>query len=373
MPKTNNKVKSLYIHIPFCDHICAYCDFHKLIYNEKFAKNYVDVLLNEIDSYNLESLSTIYIGGGTPTSLKDEDFEKLLKRCSSLLSDKYEFTVEANVENLTDKKLQIMKNYKVNRLSIGIESTNDCVLNLINRHHSFLDAKDAILRARSFGFNNINVDLIFGLPRQNKEVLIEDLKNIIALKTEHISIYSLIVSKGTIFYNKKIKELDEDTNRQYYDLILDTLRKNGYERYEISNFAKDHHYSKHNLVYWNDEEYVGVGLSASGYINNKRYRNTLNINEYLAGHYLNNQDIEIIDEKRHLEEYLMLKLRLEQGFDLSEFENTFGFDFITKFKDVVNELTKNSLMIVTKNNARLTDDGLMILDNILLKFYKNID
>ena len=180
MPKNkNNKVKSLYIHIPFCSHICAYCDFTKLIYNEEFAKKYVDVLLTEISSYNLGKMETIYVGGGTPTSLNDFDFERILRHISPLLEKDGEFTIEANVENLTVDKLSLMKQYGVNRLSIGVESTNDKILKSINRHHSFKEAKEAVELAKKMGFDNINVDLIYGLPGQTLDMLKTDLENII--------------------------------------------------------------------------------------------------------------------------------------------------------------------------------------------------
>lgn len=370
MPKSkNNKVKSLYIHIPFCSHICAYCDFTKLIYNEEFAKKYVDVLLNEISSYNLGNLETIYIGGGTPTSLDDFDFERILRHISPLLTSGGEFSIEANVENLTKKKLSLMKKYGVNRLSIGIESTNDETLKSINRHHTFDEAKKVVGLAKEMGFDNINVDLIYGLPGQTKGMLKEDLTNILSLDTDHISIYSLIVSPGTMFYNKKVTELDEELSRDYYDLILTTLREHGYERYEISNFARNGRYSRHNLVYWHNKQYVGVGLGASGYVDNYRYTNTRSLTEYLKGNYIDEKDF--IDDKKLLEEYLLTNLRLEKGFALEDYKETFKEDFIVRFIDVVEPLIKDGLLIIDEN-VHLSDEGLIILDHVLLKFLKQI-
>ena len=370
MPKRkNNKPKSLYIHIPFCSHICEYCDFTKLIYNEKFAKAYVDVLLKEISSYKLRKLDTIYIGGGTPTSLDDADFERILAFVSPMLESDAEFSVEANVENLTKEKLLLMRKYGVNRLSIGIESTNDEILKSINRHHSWMDAKDVVNLAKEVGFDNINVDLIYGLPGESKSLLIKDLNNILSLDVNHISIYSLIVSKGTMFYNRKIKELDEDTSREYYDLILKTLREHGYQRYEISNFAKNKAYSRHNLVYWHNKPYVGVGLGASGFVNYQRYTNTKNLTEYLKGHFYGYK--EDIDEKIELIEYLLTNVRLEEGFLLSDFKSRFGVDFTSRFKTLNEQLIKSGHLHI-KKRAHLTDDGLMILDHILLKYFKYI-
>lgn len=361
-----NKAKSIYIHIPFCEHICAYCDFTKLIYNERFAKDYVDVLLYEIDSYSPGKMDTIYIGGGTPTSLCDEDFERILKKVSILLNEGGEFSVEANVENLSKEKLLLMKKYGVNRLSIGVESTHDNILKEINRHHTFYDAINKVRLAKEMGFSRINVDLIYGLPNQKKTLLVEDLKNLLSLDVGHISIYSLSVNPGSMFYNRGIKELDQDESREQYDLILETLREHGYKRYEISNFARKKEYSRHNLTYWRDLPYIGVGLGASGYIGNIRYTNTRSLSEYLKGNYITFK--EEIDEKRHLEDYLMLNLRLEDGFKLKDFEETFGYSFKDKFADVVDQ----SLIVIDDETVRLTDDGLMILDRVLLKLFSLI-
>ena len=364
-----NKVKSLYIHIPFCAHICKYCDFTKLIYNEDFARKYVDVLLYELDSYKVGEFDTIYVGGGTPTSLGDESFKRILNELKKHLSKDYEFTVEANVENLSKEKLRIMKDAGVNRLSIGIESTNDKMLKSINRHHTFIDALKVIKEAKEVGFDNINVDLIYGLPNESIDDLKKDLKNIISLDVPHISIYSLIVEKGSIFYNEGVREQDEDSSREHYDLILKTLRENGFERYEISNFAKDKKYSRHNLTYWRDEEYYGIGLGASGYLNGKRYKNTSSLKKYLNKEFID--EIEEYDPKRELEDYLLTNLRLEQGFKKIDFEKRFNVSFEIKFKDVLDDLILKGFIKLSKDSIMLSDDGLMILDSILVKLYEH--
>ena len=232
-------LKSLYIHIPFCAHICKYCDFTKLFYNETFAKKYVKALLSEIDSYNINKVKTIYIGGGTPTSLSDEDFEMLLKHVSPLLIEGGEFDVEANVENLSKEKLALMAKYGVTRLSIGVQSTQNKRLKEIGRSHTYEDAVRVVNDAKKYGFKSINVDLIYGFEGETEQDLLNDLHNILALDIDHISIYSLIVSKGTVFYNQHYKEQSQEDSRRFYDVILSTLRKANYERYEISNFARN--------------------------------------------------------------------------------------------------------------------------------------
>lgn len=363
--KMSKKINSLYIHIPFCTHICRYCDFTKLFYNKKFSEPYLRALFSELDSYNIELVNTIYIGGGTPTSLSDEEFEGVLKKVSPLLINGGEFSVEANVENLTKTKLELMKKYQVNRLSLGVESTCDKCLKQIGRAHSFEEAKKAVELAKSYGFDNINVDLMFGFPGQNIDDLRNDLNNIIALNTQHISIYSLIVSPGTAFFNDGIKEQNEDSSRLFYDEILQSLRSVGYKRYEVSNFAKKGKESRHNLTYWQDKEYYGIGLGASGYIDGARYTNTKNIDNYINGKYVDVAE-EVTDNER-LEDFLLCNLRLEEGFLRKDFFDRFGIDFATKYKAQLPELTKNNLIIIENDRIKLSDDGIAIMDYILLK------
>lgn len=360
--------KSLYIHIPFCAHICKYCDFTKLIYNEEFAKKYVDVLLYELDSYHIGKVDTIYVGGGTPTSLKDADLKRILLALKPLLNDGGEFTVEANVENLDANKLDIFKECGVNRISIGVESTSDKMLNSINRHHTFKDAVSVVSLAKRKGFDNINVDLIYGLPGQSLEDLKTDLDNILSLDVPHISIYSLIVEKGSMFFNMGIKEQDENASREFYELIVSKLREAGYERYEISNFAKNKKYSRHNLTYWKDEEYYGLGLGASGYLNKVRYKNTSSLKKYLAKEFIDTK--EEVTLASEMEDYLLTNLRLEKGFKKEDFKKRFGVDFEIKFKEVITSLNKNSLFSISKDSIMLSDEGLILLDFVLVKLYE---
>ena len=361
--KTKNK--SLYIHIPFCDHICKYCDFTKLFYNEKFAKPYVKKLLEEIDSYHINQVNTIYIGGGTPTSLSDADFETLLKKVKSFLIDGGEFTVEANVENLTDSKLALMDKYGVTRLSIGVESTQNRRLKEIGRSHTYEDAVKVVNNAKKHNFDSINVDLIYGFKGQSEEDLKNDLKNILALDTDHISIYSLIVSPGTVFYNVKYPVQSEDASRAFYEIILNTLREHGYKRYEISNFARNEKYSKHNIVYWKDEEYYGCGLGASGYIDGVRYENTKNLDKYLNGEHIDSK--ETVSMEKDFTYYLLTNLRMEDGFLRKDFENRFGVDFVNKYQEKIAPFVESGDLIVTDDRVKLSDNGLLIMDYILLK------
>ncbi len=359
------RINSLYIHIPFCEHICGYCDFPKLFYNSKFSKPYLKALFYELSCYHPSNLKTIYVGGGTPTSLSLEEIESLLAHLKPLLAKDYEFTIEANAENLTEEKLKLFREYGVNRLSIGLESSDEKILKLMGRKHTFLDVKNIILKARQLGFKNINADLIFGYPNQNLDMLKKDLDNILSLNLEHISLYSLTVSKGTKFYNDGIKELNEDDSRIFYDFILNTLRKQGYKRYEISNFAKPGFESRHNLTYWRDENYYGIGLGASGFIDNIRYTNTKNLSSYLNHDFV--YEKEYLAKNEEIEDFLLTNLRLEDGFLDSSFKKRFGDSFLNMFKNKLTKLKENNLIIINDDKICLSDEGLIILDRVLLE------
>ena len=361
---SEHSIKSLYIHIPFCEHICKYCDFTKLFYNEKFAKPYIKALLKEIDSYQINKVKTIYIGGGTPTSLGDEDFETLLKKIKPFLLDGGEFTIEANVENLTKSKLDLMDKYGVTRLSIGVESTSNSTLKDIGRAHTYEDAIKTVNEAKKHNFDSINVDLIFGFKSQTIEQLKLDLQNIITLDVDHISIYSLIVSPGSAFHNMKYKEQDEDESAKFYELIVSTLRAAGYKRYEVSNFARNGKYSQHNLTYWHDQEYFGIGLGASGYLDGVRYENTKNLDKYLKGHFIDKK--ETVMKQSDLTYFLLTNLRLEDGFLRIEFENRFGFDFVKEYETKIQRFVDSGDLLIDEKSVRLSDKGLMIMDYILL-------
>lgn len=358
-----NKSRSLYIHIPFCSHICHYCDFVKLFYNNKFSEPYLKALFAEIDSYHIDKVDTIYIGGGTPTSLSDEEFTSLLDKVKDFLAPNGEFTVEANVENLTKEKLEIMKSRGVNRLSIGVESTNDEMLKAIGRYHTYEEVVKVVELAKQY-ISNINIDLIYGFPCQSEEDLRKDISNILSLDVDHISIYSLIVSECTKFYKDGVKEQDQDESRKFYDIILKELREHGYERYEISNYARNGKYSRHNLVYWHNQEYYGVGLGASGYIAGARYTNVKSLKQYLEGNYVDIK--ETLSKDELLEEYLLCHFRLEKGFAKNDFKNRFDQEFAEVFRGKVDSLIERKLLIIGKENVRLSDDGMAIMDNVIV-------
>ena len=366
-----NKPTSLYIHIPFCKAICDYCDFPKLQYFRHFAIKYLEQLQKEMDSYDINHhLKTIYIGGGTPTSLDDDLFEKLLQMVLPYTKEVEEYTVEANPESLSLTKLTLMKKYGVNRLSIGVESTNDKILASINRGHTFLDVQRAIENARNVGFDNINVDLILGLPHVSNKELEKDILNILSLKPEHISCYSLTVHENTVFGIKHIAPVNDDISRNQYDLVEQILSKNGFIHYEVSNWAKPNRESKHNLVYWKNEQYYGLGMGASGYIDGVRYTNTMSINKYNDGD--NQKETEVVDQESDRSYELMLNLRTIYGLSLEKWQEKFNEDFYQEHQETLDSLIKDKLLIYKEEENRLipTYEGMMILDTILLQLLK---
>ncbi len=362
------KINSLYIHIPFCKNICPYCDFVKFYSNKSWEDQYIKRLiedLNEVEK-KFKKFKTIYIGGGTPSILSSENLINLLKTLNKLKKKKCEFTIEANPEDIDDNFLQIIKEYNINRISIGIQSFNKSILKEIKRDYS-INYFELIKKVKKY-IKNMNIDLIFGFKDQTLKDLDEDLNSFIKLDVNHISIYSLIVDEGSIFYVKKYEEQDEDLSRKFYDFILNKLRNNGYERYEISNFAKKRKYqSKHNLNYWKNKEYVGLGLASHGYIYPNRYNFTKSLSNYL-----NREDLiekEVVNPKTMKEYFFLTNLRLKDGFKLKDYKKTFKSEFVDDYEVLVNSLIKDNLAKITKNRFYLTDEGLIILDFILLKFF----
>ena len=351
-----NKANSLYIHIPFCESICDYCDFAKLQYFHTFADQYLVALEKELKKrVDNKELKTIYIGGGTPTALDDEQFEKLLKMVLPYSKRVEEYTVEANPESLTLSKIKLMRKYGVNRLSIGVESTDDKILKSINRKHTFSDVKKAVGLAKENGIDNINLDLIIGLPNVTEKMLEKDIENILSLNPNHISCYSLTVHEHTIFHINGIEEPVEQFAYESYKLINEILGEHGFEHYEVSNWAKPGKESKHNLTYWNNERYYGIGLAASGYLGNIRYKNTTNFNKYIS--FKNEIEQEIVSDKDQVEYEIMLRLRTKYGLDISK---------LNLNKKVIQEYVDGGYLTLNGNQLIATFEGMMILDKIVL-------
>ena len=360
-----SKVQALYIHIPFCNKICDYCDFTKLQYFRKFAVPYLEALEDELASYFIGDLKTIYVGGGTPTALEDDLFEQLLKIIDKYSNGVQEYTFEANPESLTPQKIALMKQHGVNRVSLGVQTTNDNILQAINRDHTFEQVQEAVKNLRDGGIDNINVDLILGLPHTSENILRQDLANILALFPNHISCYGLTVHPHTVFFNKGIKEPKGDVLRDYYDVVEEILAKNGFVHYEVSNWAKPGYESEHNLTYWRNEQYYGTGLSASGYLGKIRYKNTTNLSQYLDRAFIAEE--EQVSSRDKMVYQIMLNLRTNEGLNIDSFKKEFSVNLLKTKSFAIKELTKAGFIAVKDNIIKATYAGMMTLDQIILQ------
>lgn len=354
---------SIYIHIPFCNSICTYCDFCKIFYNKKYINDYLNNLEQEIKvRYKSEIVNTIFIGGGTPSSLDDEELIRLMNIIEIFkLNDNYEFTVECNIESITENKLKIMKKYGVNRISIGVESFDNSIIKLLGRNHTKKDVYNKIGIVKRY-FSNINIDLIYA-AYDDINILKSDIDCFLKLDIPHISTYSLIIEDNTMLKINGMKNIGEDIDYDMYKYIEDALEKNNYIHYEISNYAKNGYQSKHNLVYWNNEEYYGFGLSSTSYINNKRITNTKNLRKYLNGEYLDTSVYE--DKDIRMENEIMLGLRKFDGIDLDRFKEKFN----VSLEDIYNidNLVRNGYLIRDNNCIKIDKKYMYISNEIIVR------
>lgn len=359
-------MKSVYIHIPFCNKICSYCDFCKLLYNDKFIDKYLDALEEEIKStYRGEVVETLYIGGGTPSSLTYSQLEKLFKILDIFIkSEEYEFTIEGNFDSTSYEKLYLYKKNGVNRLSFGVETTNEKLLKFLNRDLDKEQVIDIINYAKTIGLNNINVDLMYALPGEDLSILEKDLEFICSLDIEHISTYSLIIENNTVLSIKNYKNIDEELDLKMYNFIRKYLHDRGFIHYEISNFSKDGYHSRHNLVYWKNQEYYGFGLGASSYIGNKRINNTRSINKYLMGEVISSFDELTMQEIVEYE--IMLGFRTSYGIDKIKFKNLYEKDIEKCYN--YNNLINNGFIFEDDKHIYINPEYFYISNEIIVKF-----
>lgn len=355
----------IYIHIPFCNNICNYCDFCKFLYNQEWVEKYLNSLYCEIKSkYKNEVIETIYIGGGTPSALNNESLNKLFDIIKIFkFSQDLEFTFECNIEDINETKLILLKNNGVNRISIGIESFNDKNLKFLGRNYNSKDILNKMNLVKKY-FNNINIDLIYALKNQTLEDLNSDIDNFLKLDINHISTYSLIVEPNTKFYINKITNIDEELDYDMYNLICNKLETNGYNHYEISNFSKRGFESKHNLLYWNNLEYYGFGIGASGYINGIRYDNTRSFNKYINGEYI--YDSHKLDKQELISNEFILGLRKMSGINKKEFYNKYNIDIYNI--SCVKRLVDENKLIDDGNNIYINNKYIYISNDILVEF-----
>lgn len=373
----DKKQISLYIHIPFCKQKCLYCDFPSYAGLEALENEYIKALNKEIiDKASDYIISSIFIGGGTPSYLNEKNLESLLMTLEKLnLKEDAEFTVECNPGTLNENKLTIMKKHKVNRLSMGLQSTKDNLLKTVGRIHTFKEFKENYMLARKIGFKNINVDLMFGLPDQTLEDWKQSLEEIVLLQPQHISAYSLIIEEGTCFYKlyeeNKLNLPSEECERDMYLITKDILKKHGYHQYEISNFAKDNNECFHNKIYWQCKEYLGLGASASSFIDENRIKNIDNINQYIKK-INNNEDVreEVYQNsiEDDMEEFVFMGLRMIEGISLDEFKKRFHKNINDIYADVIEKNVKLELLVQDKGKLYLTPKGIELSNAVMSDF-----
>lgn len=352
---------SCYIHIPFCEKICSYCDFCKMFYNENIVDNYLEQLEKEIRTlYKGEELRTIYIGGGTPSCLSVKQLEKLFEIINLFKkNNNVEFTIECNFSNTTIEKLELFKKYGINRISFGLETTNSKQLKFLEREENSEKTKEIISLCKKLGFDNINVDLMYALPGETIDDLKCDLDFIKLLDIEHVSCYSLIVEDHTKLGINNTENIDGDLDYQMYLEICKFMSDNGFNHYEISNYSKKGYESKHNLVYWNNDKYYGFGLGASGYIDNRRTTNTRSISNYLKGKYLLEEEILEKDDLIYYE--IILNLRKSIGIDLEKLYSLYNV------KLDYTELVNLGLLKLDENKLYIPEDKWYISNEIIIR------
>lgn len=376
--------KGLYIHIPFCDHICTYCDFPKLLTKGQRHEEYLESLIEELKIYQqkvgFSNLQSIYIGGGTPTALSVEQMKPLFDFLNQQIPMEQieEFSIEANPENLTVDKIDYLKHQGVTRFSLGVQTFQDHLLKRIGRKHQVKEVLQGIHNLKQNGISNINLDLIYAIPGQTLDDLREDLKQVLALEVEHISAYSLIVEDHTQLYlaymRDQIELTDNEVEAQMYEVVIQTLTEAGYQHYEISNFAKSKP-SLHNQWYWKNETYIGVGLGAHGYINGYRYQNTRSINTYIE--LLKQGNLPIVEsneltKEEKLEEEMFLGLRLLKGVNLEVISRKYDVNIDEIYGKAFEDLIQKGYLERKVSNIHLTPSGLLMANEVFEQFLLSI-
>lgn len=371
----------LYLHIPFCMKKCGYCDFLSWKGTKEEQESYVQSLIREIESYEAFAkgykVSTVFLGGGTPSILSGEQMEGILDAVSKVfwLEKKPEITVEMNPGTVTEEKLKVYKRAGVSRLSIGLQSVKNENLRLLGRIHTYEEFLHTYELARQEGFDNISIDLISSIPGQTLEAWEEELRQVISLNPEHISVYQLILEEGTPFYEKYAEHPEclpgEETSRDIYLLTGKLLKEAGYEQYEISNYAKPGYESRHNLKYWERKDYLGLGPGAASMVRNIRMSNTRDMKIYLercGQPKTMREEVEFLEEPRQMEEFMFLGLRKTRGVSKKEFYRTFGREMDMVYEKALHKCLENGMLKEHKDRIFLSEEGILVSNLVLSEF-----
>lgn len=364
-------MKGLYIHIPFCIKKCKYCDFVSYTDVEGKIKEYLVKLFLEMEKYKEEKIDTVFIGGGTPSVLDANDINCLMSniRNNFSLSKNCEITIEANPGTLSEEKIYSMLNCGINRISVGVQSFNDDELELIGRIHNTEEAYNNICLIKKCGFDNINLDLMTALPNQSINSLKSTIETAVSLPVTHISAYSLIMEKGTPLEKEysqgNISLPDDDTDRKMYAMTVKFLKDRGFNRYEISNFAKEGYECQHNIKYWKCNEYIGLGVTAHSYIGNKRYSNASSLSAYIADE--KGEEI-ILSQEDRISEFMVMGLRMDKGVNKTEFKNRFGKNIDEIFEKQIEKFVFMGLLKKTNDGYVLSERGIDVSNSVMCEF-----
>jgi len=372
----------LYIHIPYCIHKCGYCDFNSHPIKQDEMNHYIDALVAEMKHYaktysNTNIIRTIFLGGGTPTTLTVYQLERILKECVSefTVASDAEITIEANPATIDIEQLKSIRQTGYNRISIGVQSFDKAELKLLDRAHGPEEIHSTVDRARKAGFDNLSLDLMFAVPNQSLSSWESNLNKALEKNPEHLSTYNLTIEQGTAFSklqsNGKLIMPDDDHQLELYKRTIERLTKKGFHHYEISNFARRGKECKHNITYWENKNTLGLGAGASSYMNGTRFKN---IN--LPAHYIRQvkekkiavEHSETLEPRQAMGETIMLGLRLLQGISIHQFEKRFQISFINLFKNIVHSLKEKELILIEDDRLRLSPKGLFLADSVILEF-----
>ncbi len=362
-------MKGLYVHIPFCEYICYYCDFVKSVpKNNDVIDTYIDALIKEISQYknHFSSIDTIYIGGGTPSMLRLYQLEKILKSLADV--HPIEYTIEVNPESYTKEKGLLFKKYGINRVSLGVQTFNQKLLHYVNRKHKNEDVFDTVKHLKEIGIPLISVDLIFAIPGQSLDDLKDDLNEIKSLDITHVSCYSLILEEKTYFYNEYLKgnfeQMDEDIEAIMYEEVTKSLKRQGFHQYEISNFAKDDHESKHNTIYWTLDPYIGVGLGAHGFVDGYRTYNERVMPKYLD-HYQRDKTFQT--KAMLIQDDLIFGLRKTKGVDVKKIEDKYDMSLFETYPKLKEQMDLG-LLTLENGYLKLTEKGMLLGNQVFMVF-----
>lgn len=360
--------KACYLHVPFCQEICAYCDFTRCRYHHGLVERWLDRMKQEIKkTLKPGILKTIYIGGGTPSALSKQQLEALFIALSPYTSEIEEYTMEANVESLGIDKIQLCKQYGINRISLGVQSLQPDILSYIHRHHNINDIKQCLVHLQEVGITNISVDMIYGLPNQTLSMWREDLSKLVhEFAITHISLYALTIEDHSEFGRNRVQPCDPDLEADMYENAVHYLSQTGFPRYEISNFAKVGYESKHNLMYWDYEDFYGIGMGASGKRHHTRYDNTKNMEIYFQKGA--DSDIIQLNKEDEMFEMIMMSLRLERGLCIQHFYEVFYENVFMKFRHQIEKNIQNQMLILENGFLKATPKGFLLLNDLLIDF-----